>query len=116
MSHEEERVNGVRTRSSSLAQSVCSPGPPEMPADPSGMTPAINHREYRDLLIRFGVIDREGKGLAQQAVIIRVLDSVYSGRNSQTLDVCLNGTQKVVSEPDLLRLVKVVTLVQIPAC
>jgi hypothetical protein len=87
-----------------------------MPSDPSGMTPAINHREYRDLLFRFGVIDREWKGLAQQAVIIRVLDSVYSGSNSQTLDVCLNGTQKVVSEPDLLRLVKVVTLVQIPAC
>jgi hypothetical protein len=40
------------------------------------MTPAINHGEYRDLLFRFGVIDREWKGLAQQAVIIRVLDSV----------------------------------------
>src|ERR1019366_6051705 len=47
--------------------------------------------------------------------IIRVHDAVYSGSHSQTLNVRPNGTQKVVSEPDLLRLVKVVTLVQIPA-
>ena len=86
-----------------------------MSSDPSGITPTINHRKYRDLLVRFGVIDREWKGLAQQAVIISVGDSVDSGSNSQTLNVRLDRTQEVVPEADLLQFVERKTLVQIPA-
>jgi len=85
-----------------------------MPSNPGRITPTINHREYRDLLSRPGVVDREWEGLAQQTVIIRVRDSVNPGRNSQTLNIRLNGTQEVISEPDLLRLVEGKPLFNIP--
>jgi len=80
-------------------------------SDPRRITPTINHREYRDILIWIVVIDREWEGFAKQAVIIHVRDSMCTPSNFEALNVRLDRAQKVVSKPDLLRFVKVVSLV-----
>ncbi len=86
-----------------------------MRSNPSWITSAVNHRKYDDVLVFFGVIDRKWKRLAKQAVVICVHDAVASGSNPQTLNVCFHSAYEIVSQPDFLRLVKVETLIQIPA-
>jgi hypothetical protein len=73
-----------------------------MPSNPGGITPAINHREYRDLLLPLCVIDRKGKSPAKQAVVICVHNSVDPRINPETLNVRFDRIYEIVSEPDLL--------------
>jgi len=63
-----------------------------MSSNPGRIPPAIHNWEDGDLRGRFGVINRERKGLAQQTVIICVIDPVYPGSYFQALNVRFYGT------------------------
>jgi hypothetical protein len=71
-----------------------------MTSDPGWITPTVDHRKYDDVVVILGVIDSKWKGLAKQAMVIRVHDSVGPGINPQTLDICLQRTYEIVSQAD----------------
>jgi 2-C-methyl-D-erythritol 4-phosphate cytidylyltransferase len=84
-----------------------------MPSNPGWITSAVNHRKYDDVVVVLGVIDSKWKGLAKQAMVICVHDSVGPCINPQALDICFQRTYEIVSQADFLGLVKAEPLIQI---
>src|SRR3982751_4864262 len=64
---------------------------PEMTSDPCWILPTVHHREYRNFLFAFIIINRKRESLAQEPMVISICDFVHTGGNSKALDVGLQG-------------------------
>ena len=88
------------------ATCLCSALRHEARGDPFRITPQINHGPNSNFPVVAGVENAVWEDSAQAPVIIAVNFRMNTGRDPQALDVSAQATQKILTEPRRLGLVK----------